>query len=144
MAKTATAKAPAPKAKKAEKPAKADKAEAKKSDKPAEFGVERKKDLPWSDKKVSVLNGLKKLKAFNEQSAKGASEVAEAGGVTTRDVRHYCYHAKAGGLVEVYEAVEGSVGYRFALTAEGRKLDFDKELAKQAKAREEKKSKKDE
>ena len=139
MAKTATAAVKTPKPKPAAK--KAPKAEAESK---GQFGAVRDKDLPWSDKKVAVLSGLKKLKAYGESSAKGAAEIAEAGGVTTRDVRHYCYHAKAGNLVEVYEAVEGTVGYRFALTAAAKNMDFAKEFAKQQKEREAKKGKKDE
>lgn len=139
MAKTATAPAPKTKAKPAPKAAAKPAAEKEKA--PGEFGATRSKDLPWGEKKVAVLNGLKKLKAFDEKTAKGAGEIAEAAGVTNRDVRHYSYHAAAGGLVNVFEAVEGTVGYRFALTAEARKLDFDKEWAKQIKEKEAAKAK---
>lgn len=113
---------------------------ATKAAKPAtkgESGVERSKDLPWSDKKVAIIKALKALKATSATTAVSGAKIAEKADVTSRDVRHYCYHAKAGGLVELAE-VEGVAGYSFYLTAKGAKLDpvkaqKDEQAAKSAK-----------
>lgn len=82
--------------------------------KPATYGVEREHDLPWNDKKVAVFKALAKL------GKSVAADVAKEAAVTARDVRHYCYHAKAAGLVEVEQAGNE---YRFALTTKGKSVD---------------------
>src|SRR3990172_2876761 len=90
----------------------------------AHYGVERAKDLPWCEKKVILFKILKKLGEAT------AAEVASAsnGKLTNTNVRHYGYHAKAGGLVEVqsYELDKktgkgGENKYYFRLTAAGKK-----------------------
>ena len=115
-------KAPAPKAEK--RPTGADR---KRSPGELEYGIDRQKDVPWNAKKLLVLKTLKALKATNATSAKSANSVVERSGgeLTPRDVRHYCYHAKAGGLVGLAD-VEGVRGYGFYLTAKGAAVDFQK------------------
>lgn len=87
-----------------------------------ECGIEREKDLPWNEKKVAVFKALKQLKAVGATNAQGAVAVAEKAGLTTRDVRHYCYHAQASGLTGMSN-VEDVRGYAFYLTAKGVKVD---------------------
>lgn len=133
----ATAAAPAKKSG-AKKPAKAGKAKAaaKKATKPAasngaaQFGMDRDHDLPWNDKKVAIFKAMKKMGAVGATNSKSATEIAEKAQVTSRDVRHYCYHAKAAGLVGVHEMAEIR-GYGFALTAKGEKIDPVAELKAQ-------------
>lgn len=90
----------------------------------AEYGTERSNDLPWNNKKVSIFVALKQLKAISGAmsavSAKAVAAKATDGKVkiSTRDVRHYCYHAKVSGLVGLAE-VEDIRGYGFFLTAKG-------------------------
>lgn len=125
-------------AKKVAKAAPAKAKVAKESSKPAtsavEYGIEKSHDLPWSDKKVAVLKALKSLKAFSAMDAASTKAIAEKAGVKNRDARHYCYHAKAGGLVNVAE-VEGVAGYSFYLTAKGVKLDPSAEFKAQQAAK---------
>lgn len=101
-----------------------------------ESGVERSHDLPWNEKKVLVFKLLKSPKIpGGEASAKQLVDLSN-GKLTGRDVRHYCYHAKAGGLVKVTEAPEGQgPGYVFSLTAAGRKIDPEQALKAQQEAR---------
>lgn len=92
---------------------------------PAESGYERKYDLPWCDKKVAVLTGMLKLQAFVLQTeekgyGKGGrwtptTSIALKSGESERDVRHYSYHARAGGLVEITPGKE----HTFQLTQLG-------------------------
>lgn len=98
-----------------------------------QFGVERDHDLPWGDKKVAVFKALRALKATSKDNPKTANEIAGKAGCTPRDVRHYCYHARAAGLVGVIE-VEGVTGYCFHLTARGAALDPVKEQKAQSKS----------
>lgn len=114
--------------KSAKKPAKQP---AKKPTKKPASGFERASDVPWNEKKVAVFKALKQLGATKgPTSARSAVQVADKAGVSQRDVRHYCYHARAAGLVEVAEA-EGVRGYSFYLTARGAKVNPVKELAQQ-------------
>lgn len=96
------------------------------------YGVDRDHDLPWNEKKVAVFKALKALKATEPDGSRSAAEVAEKANVTQRDVRHYCYHAKAAGLVGVTDTPIASAGdnrgYGFYLTAKGTKVDPAKEL----------------
>lgn len=138
---------PTPKAKASTKkePAKAEaKPKAKAEAKPeaeattpskAEYGAERSNDLPWHPKKVAVFKALKKLEAVGKNNAVAGKAVVDAsnGTLTARDVRHYCYHAKAAGLIGLAEG-EGNA-YTFYLTAKGAKLDPDAELKKQVEAK---------
>ena len=93
----------------------------------AQYGVERDHDLPWNEKKVAVFKALKGLKATTAETACSALKVAEKANVTARDVRHYCYHAMASGLVNVAD-MQGVKGYAFYLTAKGVKVDPAAEL----------------
>ncbi|MGC1274352.1 MAG: hypothetical protein WBC44_11650 [Planctomycetaceae bacterium] len=87
-------------------------------------GTHRDHDLPWCDKKVALFKALKELKAVGATHAKGSKEIiAKSGGtLTPRDVRHYSYHAKAAGLIDLAD-LEGTVGYAYYLTAKGAKVD---------------------
>lgn len=104
--------------------------------KEAVSGVERSHDLPWSEKKVALFKVLRSPKLNGgEGTAKQISDLSN-GKLTTRDVRHYAYHAKAGGLVKVGEAIEGEgVGYHFSLTAAGRKIDPEAAFKSQQEAK---------
>lgn len=90
-----------------------------------QYGVDRDHDLPWNEKKVAVFKALKALKALGAAGAVSAQVVAEKADVSARDVRHYCYHAKAAGLVDVV-TMEDVRGYAFCLTKEGAKVDLAK------------------
>jgi len=130
----ATAKKTAAKAKKATAPKTAKKT-AKQPATPADngqaqYGVDRSHDLPWNNKKVAVFKALKSLRATSATDARSAKDVAEKASVTARDVRHYCYHAKAAGLTGVAE-LDGMHGYGFYLTAKGRNVDPAKALKEQ-------------
>lgn len=105
---------------------------------PGEFGVERSKDLPWNDKKVAVFKALKQLRAYDANSSRTAQEVVDKSGgdLTGRDVRHYSYHAKAAGLIEVAVREEGGRSYGFYLTRKGQEVDPAKALKEQQKAKE--------
>ena len=134
---TATATKPAKKSgKKAAKAAAKKPAKAAKAAKPAssngegKFGIDRDHDLPWNDKKVAIFKAMKKMGAVGATAARSAVDIAERAQVTSRDVRHYCYHAKAAGLVGVHEMAEIR-GYGFALTAKGEKIDPVAELKEQ-------------
>lgn len=106
----------------------------------AEYGMEKSKDLPMCEKKALVLKAIRKLGEADTQT------ICKATGLSGRDVRHYAYHAKAGGLVDVkqYERDEekdfgGSNKYYFSLTTAGKKMDVEKELAALAAKKAEKK-----
>ena len=105
-------------AKKAAKP----KAKKAASRKVGEYGMERSHDLPWTAKKVAVFKALRKLGEAT------ATDAAKEAGLTAKDIRHYGYHAKAAGLVEV-KADGGR--YLFSLTAKGKKVDPAAELKAQ-------------
>lgn len=92
-----------------------------------EYGVTRLKDLPWNRKKVLVFKALKSLKAVSSDTAVSTKSAAEKCGLSPRDVRHYSYHAKAAGLVEVVKSEDGT-GYKIFITEAGRKIDLDKVL----------------
>lgn len=93
-------------------------------------GTERDHDLPWNEKKVKLFKTLKTLKATGPDRGKTTKEVSEASGLSQRDVRHYSYHAMAGGLIAL---VENEGQYHFYLTAEGAKVNPDQALKAQAK-----------
>lgn len=98
---------------------------------PNNTGVEREHDLPWGATKIAVFRTLKALGARTRETAvSGKHVIAKANGeVSARDVRHYCYHAKADGLSQVHPSpADGSHGYGFSITAKG-----IAELAKHAK-----------
>lgn len=120
-----------PAVKKTTKPAKVAKPEVEKE---GQYGVDRDHDLPWSAKKVALFKALKQLKAVNETKAATAQQIVDvsAGALTPTNVRHYSYHAKAGGLIELAK-VEGAKGYSFYLTAAGNAINPDKALAQQEK-----------
>jgi len=97
-----------------------------------EHGVARSSDLLWTEKKVALFQALKAMRATTPGKAVSGKAVAAKAGINTRDVRHYSYHAKATGLVEVV-TVENIRGYGFYLTAAGAKVNPAAEL-KAAKA----------
>jgi biopolymer transport protein ExbD len=88
----------------------------------AQYGIDRSHDLPWHDKKVAIFKALKALGATKSGDAVSAVQVAAKAKVTARDVRHYCYHAKAAGLVDL-ATIEDVRGHAFYLTAKGRNID---------------------
>lgn len=94
-------------------------------------GIERDNDLPWCDKKVALFKALKALKAVGLTNAKNGSEIAAKGEISGRDVRHYSYHARAAGLIDLADDVEGIHGYGYFLTAKGAALDPAAEYKKQ-------------
>lgn len=83
-----------------------------------EFGMERSSDVPWCEKKGVLLKTLFDGGASDALSAMSTAEVVDSSGLSGRDVRHYGYHAKAGGLVDV-ATIEGKRGYCFFLTEKG-------------------------
>jgi len=95
-----------------------------------EHGFERKQDLPWNDKKVKIFRALKQMRATTAMSARGTDDVAKKAGVTGKDVRHYCYHARAAKLCGIADREEIR-GYAFYLTATGAKVDLVKALKEQ-------------
>lgn len=92
------------------------------------YGHVRRNDVPWNEKKVAIIETMQTMEAVGKRSARGANQIAEYCGLTQRDVRHYCYHAAAGGLVKVLTDISGledeiGEGYGFYLTAKGRAVD---------------------
>lgn len=86
----------------------------------------RTKDLPWVPKKVTLFKFLKKMGAVSPVNAVSSKAVAEKSGLSQRDVRHYAYHAKAAGLVEVTQS-DDFPGYGFYLTKKGIAINPDAE-----------------
>lgn len=89
---------------------------------PQQYGIARRGDLPWGPNKAAVLGALLAAGA----TPKGAPTntklaCAAGGGLSQRHVRHYCYHAQAGGLVTVQPGGQG-VGNLYQLTAQGMAL----------------------
>jgi hypothetical protein len=75
-----------------------------------------------------VFLALKALGCQSEETARPAAELAatpeaQEARVSTTDVRHYCYHARAAGLVECLKEVKGQSGYSFYLTVKGWAID---------------------
>ena len=101
------------------------------------FGVERDKDLPWCPKKIALFKALKAMRATSPDTAKPVKDVAARAELTARDVRHYAYHARAGGLADVAD-MEGSRGHCVYLTAKGTAVDLAAEAKAFEKARKEK------
>lgn len=99
--------------------------------KEAQFGVDRKADLPWNEKKVELFKLLKRL---GESTATVIAEKSN-GKLTARDVRHYGYHAKAAGLISVDQVEDEGNHYYFKLTAAGAKIDPAAALKAQQDAR---------
>lgn len=82
--------------------------------KPGEYCWHRVSDLPWSAKKLAVLEAL----AGPCKGEASTAEIAAAKGkvaVSQRDARHYGYAAVAGGLVKYDESTR-----RFTITAKGK------------------------
>lgn len=102
---------------------------------PGNTGFERTWDLPWCDKKVALFKALKALKAFGPQDAKAAGDIATKAGISNRDVRHYSYHARASGLIELRTGVDGARGHLFYLTKKGQTIDPAKEFKEQEAAK---------
>lgn len=98
--------------------------EVKASKPDAEYGVEKAKDLPWCPKKVAIFKALKALKATGKDSSVDTGTLAKKAEVTNRDARHYSYHAKAGGLVDVHHPAEGTLSYTYSLSKKGQALDL--------------------
>lgn len=102
-------------------------------------GTHRDADVPMNGKKAAILRAMKALHATSKSGARSSKDIAEKATtndleIKERDVRHYGYHAKAGGLCDVAE-VEGVRGWGFYLTAKGQNLDIAAELkARQKKA----------
>jgi len=101
-----------------------------KSDISTEYGIKKSRDVPWNDTKVKVFKALKALGAKNALKAATTRQVAEKGDVTDRNVRHYCYHARVSGLVEIAQ-LDGERAFAFYLTAKGLKVNPDKDLKAQ-------------
>lgn len=109
-------------AKKKSAPAKKPTPKADKTTTTTEYGMDKSRDLPWTEKKVAVFKALKSLHAFGSSAAKSSGDIAAKAGLTPHDVRHYCYHAKVSGLTGISK-MEGVAGYSFYLTAKGQKID---------------------
>jgi hypothetical protein len=86
-----------------------------------EYGILRQHDIPLDDKKVRIIRALAALGALSAGSARSAEEIARTAGVTEKQVRHYSYHAQAGGIVEVFERSFGA-GHGYALSSLGARL----------------------
>jgi len=93
-------------------------------------GTHRDHDLPWNDKKVAIFKALKALKATTKGDARSSKDIAEKADVSQQNVRHYGYHAMAGGLIAIAD-VEGSRGHGFYLTAKGKNVNPERELKQQ-------------
>ncbi len=89
------AKTPAKKA--AKTPAK--KAPVKKSAPAAEKGG----GVKWSEKRLTIIRGMKKIRATSPTAARTAADIAGVCGMEEKEIKHYCYHKQQ--LV-----VEGYVG----------------------------------
>lgn len=83
-------------------------------------GIYREFDMPWCEKKGKIFAALIALKATNAATAQSSKAVADAAGVTERDVRHYCYAAACKGVEATgVHSVEGMRGYGFSITPAG-------------------------
>ena len=69
---------------------------------PMQYGMARARDLPCSPLKLAVLGALKLAGGVgaNYVGSK-AVMLAGKGAISDRNVRHYCYHAAAAGLVAI-------------------------------------------
>lgn len=85
---------------------------------PQQFGVARRADLPWGPNKQAVLAALLAAGATSEASAITTGQAIAAGAPSQRHLRHYTYHAQAGGLCVVLEHGAG-MGHRYYLTGAG-------------------------
>lgn len=114
---------------------KRERAESSNQEQKTQYGIERTHDLPWGPKKIKIFQVLQAARAYTPDSALAASKVAEKAGVTNRDVRHYCYHAKAADLIGLSVPESGGKAYNFYLTKNGQFIDPVEELRKQEEAK---------
>jgi len=96
------------------------------------FGAKSKADCRWSPLKVAFY---KALKAAGGSAGSADIATASKGKINAGHARHFGYHGVGGGLIKV-ERHEDVAGFVFTLTAKGRKVDPDAELAKELAARE--------
>lgn len=95
------------------------------------YGMERAHDVPMCQKKADLLTILKKIGEGSVADIVAASN----GKLKAVDVRHYGYHARAGGLVEINryplddKGFGGDNKWYFKLSKAGAKLDIKKALA---------------
>lgn len=92
---------------------------------PKEYGLVRRADLPWDQRKLTLFRALRSLKATSPATAATTSQLVDESGLSAQHVRHYCYHAIAGNLCQM-EKEAGTAGYKFYLTKEGQKINLDK------------------
>lgn len=111
-----TTKAPAKKAAKA--PAK--KAPVKKSA-PAPAAEKKEGGVKWSEKRLAVIRGMKKIRATSPTAARTAADIAGVCGLEEKDIKHYCYYKEqlaTNGYVGVAK-VEDQKRLCYYLTAKG-------------------------
>lgn len=90
------------------------------------YGAKTKKDCRWNPTRVAFYKALRKIGGSGEAAA---ISKASKGEVSLGNCLHYGYHGVTPGLnrVEQHEDVKGFV---FVLTAKGKSIDLDKQLAK--------------
>lgn len=92
-------------------------------------GTHRDADVSWTERKIAIFTFLRKAKAVKTLSAMTSQEIAAKVNskkltVTAAQVKHYCYHGMAGGLIKVVK-VEGKRGNCFHLTSKGNKCKME-------------------
>lgn len=98
------------------------------------YQAKSQEDCTWTPLKVLFYKALKSLPEGRGTSKEIAAK--SSGKVDAGHARHFGYHGVGAGYVKV-ERSEETRGFIFALTAAGRKLDPEKELAKSKEAKKE-------
>jgi pyruvate/2-oxoglutarate dehydrogenase complex dihydrolipoamide acyltransferase (E2) component len=122
-----TTEAPKKAAKKAAKtPAKkAAKTPAKKAPvKKSAPAAEKEGGVRWSEKRLTIIRGMKKIRATSPTAARTAADIAGVCGMEEKEIKHYCYHKQqlaTEGYIGIAK-VEDQKGLCYYLTAKGTAL----------------------
>lgn len=107
-------------------PKKAAKAAAKKAPVKKSAPASEKKEggVRWSEKRVAVIQGMKKIRATSPTAARTAADIAGVCGMDEKEIKHYCYHKQqlaTEGYIGIAK-VEDQKGLCYYLTAKGTAL----------------------
>jgi len=87
-----------------EAPKKAAKTPAKKAPvKKSAPAAEKGGGVKWSEKRLTIIRGMKKIRATSPTAARTAADIAGVCGMEEKEIKHYCYYKEQ-------LAVEGYVG----------------------------------
>lgn len=109
-----------------EAPKKAAKATAKKAPvkKSAPAAGKKEGGVKWSEKRLAVIQGMKKIRATSPTAARTAADIAGICGMDEKEIKHYCYHKQqlaTEGYIGIAK-VEDQKGLCYYLTAKGMAL----------------------